>query len=53
MPDADRAEEFKRSSKLGTLYPVWKGALRYVVPLAILLLWLFSVEILPQSWLVR
>jgi NSS family neurotransmitter:Na+ symporter len=51
LPDEDRVEEFQ-GSRLARLYPVWIFALRYIVPGAIFLLWLFSVEILPKAWLV-
>jgi NSS family neurotransmitter:Na+ symporter len=51
MPEQDRAAEFRSGSKFGYLYASWKWILRLVVPAAILILWLFSVEILPKSWL--
>ncbi|MCA9593164.1 MAG: sodium-dependent transporter [Myxococcales bacterium] len=51
MPEAERADEFKRGSRFAGLYQVWLLSLRYLVPLAILVLWLFSVEILPKAWL--
>ncbi len=51
MPDDERREEFTRGSKLGALYPVWLVSVRFVAPIAITLLWLFSVEILPKHWL--
>jgi NSS family neurotransmitter:Na+ symporter len=51
MPEAKRAEEFRTGSRFGKLYPAWLWSLRILVPLAILALWLFSVEILPKAWL--
>ena len=51
MPEEARAEEFRLGSRFGGLYTPWKWVLRLVVPAAILMLWLFSVEILPKSWL--
>ena len=51
MPEKARSEEFKSGSKLAALYPVWLISLRFVAPAAILVLWLFSVEILPKAWL--
>jgi NSS family neurotransmitter:Na+ symporter len=51
MPESARASEFSAGSRFGWLYPTWKWVLRLVVPTAILVLWLFSVEILPKAWL--
>ncbi len=51
MPEKMRREEFELGSKLGRFYGVWLFTLRFVVPLAVLAVWLFSVEILPKSWL--
>ena len=51
MPEHARSDEFKTGSRFGMLYPAWKWVLRLVVPAAILVLWLFSVEILPKAWL--
>ena len=51
MPDKMRREEFELGSKLGRFYGVWLFTLRFVVPLAVLAVWLFSVEILPKAWL--
>ena len=53
IPREVREEEFKRGSRLARLFPVWNFALRWLVPVAILLLWLFSVELLPEEWLLR
>lgn len=51
MPDRARREEFQRGSKFGRFYGVWLFSLRFVVPIAVLAVWLFSVEILPKAWL--
>lgn len=51
MPDAMRRAEFAAGSRWGKAYPLWNFAVRYVAPLAIFVLWLFSVEILPKEWL--
>ncbi|MEZ4226889.1 MAG: sodium-dependent transporter [Polyangiaceae bacterium] len=51
MPADVRKDEFQSGSKFGSLYGAWLFTLRYVVPLAVLAVWLFSVEILPKSWL--
>jgi NSS family neurotransmitter:Na+ symporter len=51
MPNSARREEFVRGSRWGKFYPVYSFMLRFVVPIAIGLLWLFSVEILPKTWL--
>ncbi len=51
MPEKMRREEFELGSKFGRFYGVWLFTLRFVVPLAVLAVWLFSVEILPKTWL--
>lgn len=51
VPESVRKAEFQRGSSWGATYVGWKVALRYIAPLAILVLWLFSVEILPKAWL--
>ena len=51
MPEKARKEEFVRGSRWAKFYPVWLLFLRFLVPGAILLLFLFSVEILPKAWL--
>ena len=51
IPESVRRSEFESGAKWGQAYVVWKISLRYLAPLAIFVLWLFSVEILPKTWL--
>ncbi|HJL41056.1 MAG TPA: sodium-dependent transporter [Myxococcales bacterium LLY-WYZ-16_1] len=51
MPEDRRRAEFARGSKLGNQYPIWLFFIRWVSPVAILIVFLFTVEILPRSWL--
>ncbi len=51
MPADARRNEFCSGSKLQFLYLPWLWTLRLIVPAAILVLWLFSVGILPSEWL--
>jgi NSS family neurotransmitter:Na+ symporter len=51
MPDEARRTEFSAGSRVPFLYLPWLWTLRIVVPAAILVLWLFSVGILPSEWL--
>ena len=51
MPEDARRGEFEAGSKARFLYLPWLWTLRLVVPVAILVLWLFSVGILSHDWL--
>ena len=51
MPEERRRAEFARGSKLGSQYRIWLFFIRWVSPVAILIVFLFTVEILPKSWL--
>ncbi len=51
MPADLRKEEFTRGSAWAKQYGLWLFFLRFVAPVAILILFLFSVEILPKTWL--
>ncbi len=46
MPESLRREEFVSGSRLGRLYVAWLTALRYVVPLAIITVFLRAVGVL-------
>lgn len=51
LPRAVREEEFKAGSRFPQLFVVWNFTLRWLVPVAVFALWLFSVEVLPRQWL--
>jgi neurotransmitter:Na+ symporter, NSS family len=51
VPSSYTREQFVTGSKLGGLYPGWLFLIRYVVPLAILLVFAYSVGIIPSEWL--
>ena len=51
MPEADVRDEFFRGSKWGKLYPAWRFMIRFAVPLAIVVVFLYSIGVLPEEWL--
>jgi neurotransmitter:Na+ symporter, NSS family len=51
VPSSYTREQFVTGSKLGGLYPGWLFLIRYVVPVAILLVFAYSVGIIPSEWL--
>lgn len=51
LPEDLRRAEFGRGSAFAGQYHLWLFFIRYVSPLAILVVFLFSVGIMPKSWL--
>ena len=51
MPSRDVEEEFCRGSKWGKLYPLWRVMIRYFVPVAIVVVFIYSIGVIPKEWL--
>ncbi|MEM1023199.1 MAG: sodium-dependent transporter [Myxococcota bacterium] len=51
MPEDVRRREFCQGSSFAGLYPAWLFVIRYVSPVAVLIVFLFSTGILPKSLL--
>ena len=51
MPENIRRNEFCQGSVFKSQYPIWLVFVRFIAPTGILLLFLFSLGILPKEWL--
>ncbi len=51
LPEERRRAEFQRGSRWAGLYGVWMVSLRFVAPLAIVVLFLYSVGLIDKAWL--
>lgn len=51
MPTSFSHEQYTSGTKLGGTYPGWIALLRYFVPVAILIVFLFKVGLIPEGWL--
>lgn len=51
MPDASRRTEFEAGSRFASQYPIWLFFLRFIAPVAIVILFLYSVGLIDKAWL--
>lgn len=51
MPKTATREQFTEGTKLAGLYGGWLFLVRYVAPLAIILVFLYSIKVIPAAWL--
>ena len=51
MPASFSREQYMQGTKLGGTYGPWIGILRYFVPIAIMIVFLFKVGLIPEGWL--
>ncbi|MEQ9498798.1 MAG: sodium-dependent transporter [Deltaproteobacteria bacterium] len=51
MPDDRRRAEFESGSRFAAFYSVWLVFLRFVAPIAIIILFLYSIGVIDKAWL--
>ncbi len=51
LPTEDARDEFQTGSSWGGLFSIWYASIRYVVPVGVAMVFLYSVGLIPEDWL--